>query len=62
MKKLHNPSQQKYQKKCLKTLFFVHFTMQYIQGIYRNQLQMASLEDKTNTDEINIHFWEQPLH
>ena len=24
--------------------------MQYIQGISRNQLQMASLEDKINTD------------
>jgi len=29
---------------------FVYFTMQYIQGISRNQLQMGSLEDKITAD------------
>ncbi len=69
MKKLHtraiangrsNPFQQKYQKKCLKMLFFVYFTMQHIQGISRNQLQMGSLEDKIVADKINIQSREEP--
>jgi len=29
---------------------FVYLTMQYIQGISRNQLQIGSLEDKINAD------------
>ena len=50
----------------LKSLFFYFINMQHIQGIYRNQLQMGSLEEKISADNpvcfIFIPFWEQPLH
>lgn len=40
--------------------------MQHIQRIFRNQLQMFSLEDKISADNlvrfINVKFWEQPLY
>jgi hypothetical protein len=47
-------------------LFFAYFIMQHIQGIFRNQLQMGSLEDKIITNNpirfIKVQFREQPLH